>query len=212
MEGKAMTEKTNNTAPAQTTTTAPDVPKWGDPLDAIPLERRQHLLELAAQQRAWVASALEGQRDLAKSVFHRVDLNGQEVFLLAAVALAGPEAAWADIEAAADRLRSAQRDALGMWVVIPDLHLEGAELGWAQLERANLSGAHLERATLSYAQLERANLGYAYLEHATLSYAHLAGASLSYAHLAGASLSYAHLEGASLWGAHLETLYSQPLR
>src|SRR5207247_5569364 len=58
------------------------------------------------------------------------------------------------------------------------LHLEGANLSFANLEGAYLAGAYLERADLFSAHLERADFYEANLEGTYLRKAHLEGASL----------------------------------
>jgi uncharacterized protein YjbI with pentapeptide repeats len=77
------------------------------------------------------------------------------------------------------------------------MHLEGADLGWAQLQGANLREAHLDGAHLRAAHLEVANL----------SRAQLQGANLHEARLQGANLRGAHLEGADLYRAQLQEAY-----
>lgn len=79
-------------------------------------------------------------------------------------------------------------------------HLEGSELGYAQLERADLRSVHLERASLGGANLEGAFLRKANLEGATLMGTHLDSAILWSARMVGTRLRNAHLEGATLDG------------
>src|SRR5262249_55422735 len=88
-------------------------------------------------------------------------------------------------------------------IALREAHLEGANLGGADLTRADLRGAHLARAALGTAHLEEAALQGAHLEGVYLGNAHLEGAYLSDADLARADLRGAHLEGVSLEGAHL---------
>jgi uncharacterized protein YjbI with pentapeptide repeats len=120
------------------------------------------------------------------------DRDGDKKGPFAGVALTGADVYW---------LAERVRDDLGS---VPDLHLEGADLGGAQLEGAILNRTHLEGARLSGAHLERADLSGVHLEGADLSGAHLEGSTPRSAHLEGADLYEAHLEWANLNDAHLE--------
>ncbi len=179
----------------------PPTPKWGDPISGISPARQQELRDLAARQRQWAAQETP---DREKSAFESVELNGAEVFFLAASALADPNG---DVEAAATRLRAVKALNPTTWVDLSALHLEGAFLREAHLEGASLGAAHLEGAFLRAAHLEGAFLRAAHLEGASLAAAHLERASLGAAHLEGADLYAAHLEGASLAAAHLERAF-----
>jgi uncharacterized protein YjbI with pentapeptide repeats len=98
---------------------------------------------------------------------------------------------------------------------VPNLHLEGAELGGAHLEGANLRGAYLAGADLSEAHLAGADLLGADLAGADLRQAHLEGAKLrgivgsratfAGARLEGADLDAAYLDGADLTGARFDS-------
>jgi uncharacterized protein YjbI with pentapeptide repeats len=164
---------------------------WGD---AISEERQAKLRELADQQREWAAQPEVTRGD---SVFKGVTLTGADVFWLA------------------ERVR--KTDFLGVVLdlgVVPDLHLEAANLSDAHLEgailnfgdlkAADLSHAYLEGAILIGARMQEADLLGARLERANLNDAHLEGAKLVSAQMQGAILMAAHLEGAILNAAHLE--------
>jgi len=83
-------------------------------------------------------------------------------------------------------------------------HLQGADLGFAQLQGAVLCHAQLQRAVLSYAQLQGADLEDAQLQGAYVIGAQLQGADLEDAQLQGADLSGAQPQGADLSGAQLQ--------
>ena len=125
------------------------------------------------------------------------DFTGRDIAERDLLWLTGGDVSWL-----ADRVRDAHA-----WV--PDLHLEGVDLGKRHLEGAKLPGAHLEGASLYGAHMERASLRESRLEGASLSEAHLAGANLGGAHLESAFLNLARMEGADLDKAHLEDYLSR---
>lgn len=84
------------------------------------------------------------------------------------------------------------------------VHLEGADLQYANLGEADLREAHLEGTKLNHAHLEGANFTKALMEGAWLWEAHLEGADLRSAHLEKAVLTGAHLKGAYCDEAHLQ--------
>ena len=86
-------------------------------------------------------------------------------------------------------------------------HLQGADLGFAQLQGAVLCHAQLQRAVLSYAQLQGADLEDAQLQGAYVIGAQLQGADLEDAQLQGADLSGAQPQGADLSGAQLQVAF-----
>jgi len=209
------------------------VPKWGDPLDTIPVERQQELREMAERQRVWAAQP-KGERELEQSAFKRVRLNGAEAFFLAALAMAGPAG---DLEEAVGKLGAARKDRDLLRRIEMDedsrkvmTYLEerityyergGGHPGAPRLDPARhspaedvqdgprpvpttLSALHLEGAILSEAHLEDAFLDSATLEGTDLREAHLEGASLVCTVLTRADLSGAQLERANLTSAHLQ--------
>jgi uncharacterized protein YjbI with pentapeptide repeats len=95
-----------------------------------------------------------------------------------------------------------------MWADLSGAHLMSANLRDADFQSANLSGADLSGADLVSANLQNANLIGADLSRADLMIAKLIGADLSGARLPGANLLSAdlgstHLSGADLSGANL---------
>jgi pentapeptide repeat protein len=122
---------------------------------------------VSAERQAELQSALDAwntpntDHSKRKGPFDGVPLTGADVFWLAV---------------------TSRHDEFGG---VPQLHLEGAILGWVQLAGTDLRGAHLE--------------------HAYLFAAYLAGADLRGTHLEGADLFAAHLEGADLRGAFLDS-------
>ncbi len=92
---------------------------------------------------------------------------------------------------------------------LTEAHLEGANLGGAEMDQSDLWGAHLEAASLRGAQLSDSNLAGTSLEGADLERASLArsdlrGANLNEADLERATLPGADLRGVSLVGADLQ--------
>ena len=79
-------------------------------------------------------------------------------------------------------------------------HLEGSELGYAQMDRSDLRSAHLEQASLGGANLEGAFLRKTNLEKAILMGAHLDESILWQTRMVDTRLRNAHLEGASMDG------------
>jgi uncharacterized protein YjbI with pentapeptide repeats len=158
------------------------VPKWGDPIESIPEERRKELMRLHDEQVRWLRKT-NSDGNPADSPFaeaarsqEKPNLNGAEVFFLWRAIVTGPRT---------------------------ELHLEGAYLSFAHLAGASLSDAHLDGADLSDSLLQGANLSYSYLRSATFYQAHLERAQLIHANLQAASLCDAHLEGARLLNADL---------
>jgi len=84
------------------------------------------------------------------------------------------------------------------------IHLESANLSFAQAEGGDFQSAHLENSDFVETHLEGANLSWAHLERANLFNSHLGGAELCGVHLEGAQLQGADLGGAILTNAHLE--------
>ena len=89
------------------------------------------------------------------------------------------------------------------WLDSPDLTLEQRTMAAVLLTGADLKGAHLEGAELGYAQMERADLRLAHLEHASLGGANMEGAFLRKANMEGARLMGTHLDNAILWTARM---------
>ena len=87
---------------------------------------------------------------------------------------------------------------------VPNLHLEGALLNYAELQRANFDNAHLECASFLGANLKDAYLGEAQMTDIELGNAHLQRAYLVSAQLSGAILIGVDAEGARFEGANLE--------
>jgi hypothetical protein len=164
---------------------------WGGTLDGLRQERKD---ELAEALWGWTPDMTTEERP---GPFANQRLDGLEVFWLASNVVAGRDGDPAD---GAQQLTEAGRD----FIVLRDLHLEGADLQGAQLAGANLRLAHLERADLREAHLEQADLILTQLAGADLHEAHLEQASLDRACLEGANLFYAHLEGADLRLASLD--------
>ncbi len=133
-----------------------DGKKWGDPIESIDESRRKKLMQLEDQQQEWVK---QPESERGASHFEGEDLNGAEVFFLAAYTLfSAPH----DLGRAATELRSnVVRVNLG-------LHLEGANLNGAVLNGAILAGAHLNGAVLSSSYLAGGNLMAATLNHANI--------------------------------------------
>jgi uncharacterized protein YjbI with pentapeptide repeats len=84
------------------------------------------------------------------------------------------------------------------------IHLERADLSFANLYGSILGGAHLERANLYNASLQRSCLSFAHLEEAKLASANLMKADLNNIHFESADLTYTYFVGADLREAHLE--------
>jgi uncharacterized protein YjbI with pentapeptide repeats len=165
--------------------TAAEAPKIGDTWGDDISEERQRWLD--ERLTAWDTETDHGDRksrfdaaNLSIEEQDRLRLTGADVFYLA------KKSGWDKIGA------------------VPNLHLEGAQLSYAQLKGAHLREAQLQGAQLSYAQLEDADLREAQLQGAELGGAHLEGARLREAQLQGAHLDGAHLEGADLSGAQLQ--------
>jgi hypothetical protein len=119
--------------------------RWGDQIS----EERQ--AELQGYLDRWAAETDHGEREGPFDEVPReagVRLTGADVFWLA---------------------KRSGRDEYG-WV--PNLHLEGSNLGSAHLERADLRSTQLEQADLSGAYLKRADLRDAHLEGINLSGTH----------------------------------------
>ena len=119
---------------------------------------------------AWQAQTDHGDR---KGPFDEVPLTGADVSWLA---------------------ERSGRDAYGR---VPNLHLEGANLGEAHLERALLEYAHLESAYLGEAHLEGALLNGARLQSTFLGKAHLEGKVMEGETLGPADLRLAFLDEAT---------------
>ncbi len=113
--------------------------KWGD--DILP--KRKVWLEGRLQ--AWKSEADHGKK---RGPFAGDSLNGADVYWLAARSLA----ASADEAAIADWKTSEKT--LSTFHGVPELHLEGALLGGADLQAVDLEGAHLEGADLHGAHLQ----------------------------------------------------------
>ncbi|GBE33915.1 secreted effector protein pipB2 [bacterium BMS3Bbin06] len=79
------------------------------------------------------------------------------------------------------------------WLVLKNVHLEGANLTGTVLKRVDLQEAHLQNAIIVVADLEKTNLF-----HANLQGANLQGANLQEAILASANLQNADLRKANL--------------
>jgi Protein of unknown function (DUF2934)/Pentapeptide repeats (8 copies) len=125
----------------------------------------------------------ESSRERERSNDWRLDLSGA---VLKQVYLIGAQLEGADLRVA--HLEGAH---------LIGAYLEGADLRDAHLEGADLiPNAHLERADLSGAHLEGTDLRGAHLEGADLIGTHLEGADLRGAHIEGASLRFAHLSRA----------------
>ncbi len=92
----------------------------------------------------------------------------------------------------------------GLNANLVEVHLQGADLRWADLGYANLQEANLQEADLGYANLESANLQYADLQYADLESANLQEADLQEADLPFTNLKGANLEDAKIQGADLE--------
>lgn len=171
---------------------------WGDPISP---ERLAELKVMFERQRVWAENE---NRDIAQSVFNRVELTGADVFWLMAIAISTPDG---DLDDVAIKLRAPRSPSVA-WDstlgTLPSLNLHGIRLFNAQLQEAKLPTAHLEDAYLSWAHLQGANLSRAFLDGADLSGAHLEGATLSWAQLRRANLEGAHLEDAHFDMACLE--------
>lgn len=121
-------------------------------------------------------------------------LTGADVYYLAARSLVGPDG---DFSNGLAQLHT-------FFVVLHNLHLEGADLRGAHLEHADLRHVRLAHADFLGAHLQHANLGWSHLEDATLRSTELEHADLFAAHLEQASLHRAQLGCADLRGAFLD--------
>jgi uncharacterized protein YjbI with pentapeptide repeats len=201
-----MSEQPSETA--TTTATAPTPSDaWGHPIS----EERQ--AELQGYLDRWATESDHGDY---KGPFDtgpgesRVILTGADVFWLAEQSGRSLLGLVPNLHLEGANLREAHlegarlREAHLEGAFLREAHLEGASLDSAHLERADLTSARLEEASLQRAHLERAFLSWSHLERATLFQTQLEKADLHQAHLDGAELHDAHLEGTNLQGAHLE--------
>lgn len=205
-DGDASPAGAGTAAPPTTATATPAAtdatPKSeiGDRWGMLPTPERR--AELDARLAEWAAmpdhGTLRGPFDMDG---WDSGLDGADVYYLAARSWASLGGNVADNIAEALEMLNDRGDA---YVTMPDLHLEGAHLGHAQLQNAQLGSAHLEYAFLPGAHLDYAFLGMADMRHATLYEAHLEHATFFRADIEHAMLWEAHLEHAELSEAHLE--------
>lgn len=169
--------------------------KWGDSFDKLSDERRQELRERLL---TWTPEQATMERP---GPFFFEQLNGLEVFWLAACALAGADR---DIDEAARRLVA--RDFSGAFPLQSSsyLHLECVILDGAYLQNATLFLAWLTGASMQNMQSSGANFSGAHMEGANLSNSHLSGAVFAGGQLNYGNLSNANLDKSDLTNAQLQ--------